>query len=269
MSSKALEQGGKHDVHTLSTRLTATRQLLTQKVRTAGLLFPLMTLAGTAVFWSIVWLLDTAPVHALSPVNALLRIYGTGIAVVATMVIVGASVWLIVKRLGYADRLTEVLFEHADDIGPVPAVSGSLARSTTAPAAGSGLTLAALPSATPRLQLEAARNDDGERLVYALAAPVAQAKATPSALAAAAPEQRVRTPAAPRRRCGQPQAAAGESRTAAPPGSSRCRPPGSRRCQPPGQWCYVPGCRTRPEPARYRRHARTEPRSTCRRSPAA
>jgi hypothetical protein len=49
------------------------------------------------------------------------------------------------------------------------------------------LTLAALPSATPRLQLEAARNDDGERPVYALAAPVAQAKAPPSALAAAVP----------------------------------------------------------------------------------
>lgn len=168
MSSKALEQGGKHDLLTLSTRLSAIRQMLVMKVRTAGLLFPLLTLAATAVFWSIVWLLDTTPVHALSPVNALLRIYGTGIAVVATMVIVGASLWLIAKRLGYADRFTGALFEHSDDIGPVPSnvvpfTAAGLVQSPAAPAPGADHIFAALPAAPARLQLEAASNDDGAR----------------------------------------------------------------------------------------------------------
>ncbi|MFT4471296.1 hypothetical protein ACMX2H_15440 [Arthrobacter sulfonylureivorans] len=185
MSSKALEQGGKHDLLTLSTRLSAIRQLLVLKVRTAGLLFPLLTLAGTAVFWSIVWLLDTTPVHALSPVNALLRIYGTGIAVVATMVIVGASLWLIAKRLGYADRFTGALFEHSDDIGPVPshAVPFAAAGGPAAPAAGADHIFAALPAAPARLQLEAASDDDSARPASVLTAPAPLAESVVPAVA--------------------------------------------------------------------------------------
>jgi hypothetical protein len=182
MSSKALEQGGKHDLLSLSSRLSATRRMLVKKVRTAGLLFPLLTLAATAVFWSIVWLLDTTPVHALSPVNALLRIYGTGIAVVATMVIVGASLWLIAKRLGYADRFTGALFEHADDIGPVPSVAGSLVQSSAAPAPVADI-FAALPAAPARLQLQAAQNDDGARPASALMAPAPLAEFSPATAA--------------------------------------------------------------------------------------
>ncbi|MEV7647380.1 hypothetical protein [Arthrobacter sp. NPDC089319] len=181
MSSKALEQGGKHDLLSLSSRLSATRQMLVRKVRTAGLLFPLLTLAGTAVFWSIVWLLDTTPVHALSPVNALLRIYGTGIAVIATMLIVGASLWLIAKRLGYADRFTGALFEHSDDIGPVPSTAGSLLQSAAAPAPVADYIFAALPAAPARLPLEAAPNDDAARPAFTATAPAPQATFTPAA----------------------------------------------------------------------------------------
>lgn len=183
MSSKALEQGGKHDLLSLSSRLSATRQLLVRKVRTAGLLFPLLTLAATAAFWSIVWLLDTAPVHALSPVNALLRIYGTGIAVVATMVIVGASLWLIAKRLGYADRFTGALFEHSDDIGPVPSTAGSPVHGAAAPAPVADYIFAALPAAPARLQLEAAPNDDGARPAFAGTAPAPLATFPPATAA--------------------------------------------------------------------------------------
>ncbi|MGM0929958.1 MAG: hypothetical protein ACQEXN_09645 [Actinomycetota bacterium] len=181
MSSKALEQGGKYNLLSLSSRLSDTRQLLVRKVRTAGLLFPLLTLAGTAVFWSIVWLLDTAPVHALSPVNALLRIYGTGIAVIATMVIVGASVWLIAKRLGYADRFTGALFEHSDDIGPVPSTAGSPVQSAAAPAPVADF--AALPAAPARLQLEAAPNDDSARPAFAVTAPAPPPTTSPTTVA--------------------------------------------------------------------------------------
>jgi hypothetical protein len=173
MSSKALEQGGKYDLLSLSARLSATRQMLVRKVRTAGLLFPLLTLAATAAFWSIVWLLDTTPVHALSPVNALLRIYGTGILVVATMVIVGASVWLIAKRLGYADRFTGALFERADDIGPVPSAAVGPIQGSAAPAPVADYIFAALPAAPARLQLEAA-TDDGARPASAPTAPAVQ-----------------------------------------------------------------------------------------------
>ena len=183
MSSKALEQGGKHDLLSLSSRLSATRQLLVRKVRTAGLLFPLLTLAATAVFWSIVWLLDTTPVHALSPVNALLRIYGTGIAVIATMVIVGASLWLIAKRLGYADRFTGALFEHSDDIGPVPSAAGSPVQSAAAPAPVADYIFAALPAAPARLPLEAAPNDDGARPAIAVTAPAPPATFSPTTVA--------------------------------------------------------------------------------------
>ncbi|UNK45129.1 hypothetical protein [Arthrobacter sulfonylureivorans] len=183
MSSKALEQGGKHDLLSLSSRLSATRQMLARKVRTAGLLFPLLTLAATAAFWSIVWLLDTTPVHALSPVNALLRIYGTGIAVIATMVIVGASLWLIAKRLGYADRFTGALFEHSDDIGPVPSTAGSLVQTAAAPAPVADFIFAALPAAPARLQLEAAPNDDGARPAFAVAAPAPLATSSPATVA--------------------------------------------------------------------------------------
>jgi hypothetical protein len=177
MSSKALEQGGKHDLLSLSSRLSATRQMLVRKVRTAGLLFPLLTLAATAAFWSIVWLLDTTPVHALSPVNALLRIYGTGIAVIATMIIVGASLWLIAKRLGYADRFTGALFEHSNDIGPVPS-AGSPVQSAAAPVAD--YIFAALPAAPARPPLEAAPNDDGARPALALSAPTPLATTSPA-----------------------------------------------------------------------------------------
>ncbi|MET1153110.1 hypothetical protein [Arthrobacter sp.] len=179
MSSKALEQGGKHDLLSLSSRLSATRQMLVRKVRTAGLLFPLLTLAATAAFWSIVWLLDTTPVHALSPVNALLRIYGTGIAVIATMVIVGASLWLIAKRLGYADRFTGALFEHSDDIGPVPSAAGSPVQNAAAPAPVADYIFAALPAAPARLPREAAPNDDGARPALALTAPAPLAAFSP------------------------------------------------------------------------------------------
>ncbi|TJY72512.1 hypothetical protein E4J89_02215 [Arthrobacter sp. CAU 1506] len=190
MSSKALEQGGKHDLLTLSTRLSAIRQMLVLKVRTAGLLFPLLTLAATAVFWSIVWLLDTTPVHALSPVNALLRIYGTGIAVVATMVIVGASLWLIAKRLGYADRFTSALFEHSDDIGPVPSnavpfTAAGPAQGPASPALVADRIFAALPAAPARLQLEAASNDDGARPASVLIAPAPLAESVVPAVAKA------------------------------------------------------------------------------------
>jgi hypothetical protein len=174
MSSKALEQGGKYDLLSLSARLSAARQRLVQKVRTAGLRFPLLTLAGTATFWSIVWLLDTTPVHALSPVNALLRIYGTGVLVVATMVIVGASLWLIAKRLGYADRFTGALFERADDIGPVPSAAVGHIQGSAAPAPVADYIFAALPAAPARLQLEAAATDDGARPASAPAAPAVQ-----------------------------------------------------------------------------------------------
>jgi hypothetical protein len=183
MSSKALEQGGKHDLLSLSSRLSATRQMLVKKVRTAGLLFPLLTLAATAAFWSIVWLLDTTPVHALSPVNALLRIYGTGIAVIATMVVVGASLWLIAKRLGYADRFTGALFEHSDDIGPVPSNAAGLVQSTADPAPVADYIFAALPAAPARLPLEAARNDDGARPAFALTAPAPPAMFSPPSVA--------------------------------------------------------------------------------------
>jgi hypothetical protein len=182
MSSKALEQGGKHDLLSLSSRLSTTRQTLVRKVRTAGLLFPLLTLAGTAVFWSIVWLLDTTPVHALSPVNALLRIYGTGIAVIATMLIVGASLWLIAKRLGYADRFTGALFEHSDDIGPVPSTAGSRLQSAAAPVPVADYIFAALPAAPSRLPLETAPNDDAARPAFAPSAPAPQTTFTPAAV---------------------------------------------------------------------------------------
>lgn len=173
MSSKALEQGGKHDLNTFSSRLAASRRMLAEKVRTAGLLFPLLALAATAAFWSIVWLLDTTPVHALSPVNALLRIYGTGIAVMATLVIVGTSLWLIAKRLGYADRFTQVLFEHTDDAGPAPVMHGVLVPAAAA-APVAGYNFPALPASTPALlQLEAAKNDDGARPASVVTVPTA------------------------------------------------------------------------------------------------
>ncbi len=75
-----------------------------ERIRETGIGVPLAVLAVIAVFWVALRLANYAQQNAISPVEALVRIYGTGAAVLLTLVIAAASVWTIIERLGHTDK---------------------------------------------------------------------------------------------------------------------------------------------------------------------
>ncbi|NKX53173.1 hypothetical protein [Arthrobacter mobilis] len=103
MSSQALEHGGNHDNKDLPGRIKAAVQAVYRRAKAADLRFPLWVLGLTFGFWFAIFWADAPQIGSLSPVAALLKIYGAGIAVAASLAIVTAAVWTIVRRMGYAD----------------------------------------------------------------------------------------------------------------------------------------------------------------------
>ena len=57
----------------------------------------------TFAFWFAIFWADAPQVGTISPVTVLLKIYGAGIAVAATLAIVTAAIWTIVRRMGYGE----------------------------------------------------------------------------------------------------------------------------------------------------------------------
>jgi hypothetical protein len=106
MSSQALEQGGNHSMKDLPVRMKAKLQELRYRAKAADLRLPLWVLGLTFGFWFAIFWADAPQVGMLSPVAALLKIYGAGIAVAATLAVVTAAVWSIIRRMGYAELFT-------------------------------------------------------------------------------------------------------------------------------------------------------------------
>lgn len=93
------------------TRLLLALDNWRRRASEASLGLPLGILAVTATFWLVVWLADHALQGSISPVGALVRIYGTGAVVLLTLLMVAIAVWMIVQRLGYRG----VFFDGAGD----------------------------------------------------------------------------------------------------------------------------------------------------------
>jgi hypothetical protein len=106
MSSQALEHGGNRGNKDLPGRIKAKVQALHRRAKAADLRLPLWVLGLTFGFWFAIFWADAPQIGSLSPVAALLKIYGAGIAVAATLAVVTAAVWTIVRRMGYAELLT-------------------------------------------------------------------------------------------------------------------------------------------------------------------
>lgn len=106
MSSQALEHGGNHGNKDLPERIKAAVQGLHRRAKAADLRLPLWVLGLTFGFWFAIFWADAPQIGLISPVAVLLKIYGAGIAFAATLAIVAASVWTIVRRMGYAEIFT-------------------------------------------------------------------------------------------------------------------------------------------------------------------
>lgn len=106
MSSQALEHGGNRGNKDLPGRIKAAVQGLRRRAKAADLRLPLWALGLTFGFWFAIFWADAPQVGSISPVAALLKIYGAGISVAATLAVVAAAVWSIVRRMGYGELFT-------------------------------------------------------------------------------------------------------------------------------------------------------------------
>ena len=175
-----------------------------ERIRETGIGVPLAVLAVIAVFWVALRLANYAQQNAISPVEALVRIYGTGAAVLLTLVIAAASVWTIIERLGHTDKFfgpesagtrpeanrPQPVFLEASGTATVPAIPAAR-RLPPAPLQRPQATRP--PLATPEHAVGAGgiNNDGGVPAVAAPATPAAPRQAEP----------------APARPAGQPTAA--------------------------------------------------------------
>jgi hypothetical protein len=182
-----------------------------ERIRETGIGVPLAVLAVIAVFWIALRLANYAQQNAISPVEALVRIYGTGAAVLLTLVIAAASVWTIIERLGHTDKFfgpesagtrpeanrPQPVFLEASGTATVPAIPAAR-RLPPAPLQRPQATRP--PLAVPEHAVGAGgiKNDGGVPAVAAPATPAAPRQAEP---APARPE------AAPARPAAQPAAA--------------------------------------------------------------
>ncbi|MFD1213733.1 hypothetical protein ACFQ36_16970 [Arthrobacter sp. GCM10027362] len=114
MSSQALEHGGNRGNKHLPGRIKAKLQALYRRAKEADLRLPLWVLGLTFGFWFAIFWADAPQIGSLSPVAVLLKIYGAGISVAATLAVVAAAVWTIVRRMGYGDLFTPDSDENAD-----------------------------------------------------------------------------------------------------------------------------------------------------------
>lgn len=68
---------------------------------------PLAILGAAAAFWLLYWLTSLLHSGSYSPVSALISIYGTGAAVLITIVAIAAAAWMTIVRLGYSDAFLD------------------------------------------------------------------------------------------------------------------------------------------------------------------
>lgn len=177
------------------------------RIRETGIGVPLVVLAVITLFWVALRLANYAQQNAISPVEALVRIYGTGAAVLLTLVIAAASVWTIIERLGYTDKFfgpesagartqaerPQPLFLEASGTAAVPVVPASR-QLPPAPRRHPQATHSRLPVPERAAAAEGTRNDGGASAVVAPAIPAAQSRTEP---APARPEAAASAPARP------------------------------------------------------------------------
>lgn len=179
-----------------------------ERIRETGIGVPLAVLGVIALFWVALRLANYAQQNAISPVEALVRIYGTGAAVLLTLVIAAASVWTIIERLGYTDKFfgpesagarpeahrPQPVFLEASGTAAVPAVPAA----RQLPPAPLQRPQARRPQPAvpePAVGAGGTRNDGG---VPAAAAPApARPKASPAAAAAKPASASATAPARP------------------------------------------------------------------------
>jgi hypothetical protein len=200
-----------------------------ERIRETGIGVPLAVLAVIAVFWVALRLANYAQQNAISPVEALVRIYGTGAAVLLTLVIAAASVWTIIERLGHTDKFfgpesagarpdanrPQPVFLEASGTATVPAIPAAR-RLPPAPLQRPQATRP--PLAVPEHAVGAGgiKNDGGVPAVAAPATPAAPRQAEP---APARPDVAASAPARPKASApARPKAA--PARPAAQPASA-------------------------------------------------
>ncbi|WP_336710802.1 hypothetical protein [Arthrobacter sp. USHLN218] len=175
-----------------------------ERIRETGIGVPLAVLGIIALFWVALRLANYAQQNAISPVEALVRIYGTGAAVLLTLVIAAASVWTIIERLGYTDKFfgpepagarpeanrPQPVFLEASGTAAVPAVPAARPL-PPAPLQRPQATRPQLPVPERAVGAGGTRNDGGVPAAAAPATPIAprQAKRAPARPEAAATAQ--------------------------------------------------------------------------------
>jgi len=199
-----------------------------ERIRETGIGVPLAVLAVIAVFWVALRLANYAQQNAISPVEALVRIYGTGAAVLLTLVIAAASVWTIIERLGHTDKFfgpepagtrpeanrPQPVFLEASGTAAVPAIPAAR-RLPPAPLQRPQATRPPLAAPEHAVGAGGINNDAGVPAVAAPATPAAprQAEAAP-----ARPDIAVSAPARPKASPAERPASAPDRPKAAPAG---------------------------------------------------
>lgn len=204
-----------------------------ERIRETGIGVPLAVLGVIALFWVALRLANYAQQNAISPVEALVRIYGTGAAVLLTLVIAAASVWTIIERLGYTDKFfgpesaaarpeahrPQPVFLEASGTAAVPAVPAA----RQLPPAPLQRPQARRPQPAvpePAVGAGGTRNDGG--------VPAAAAPATPNA-----PRQAKRAPVRPEASVSAPaRPKASPAAAAAKPASASATAPARPAAQP-------------------------------------
>ncbi|EMY33884.1 hypothetical protein D477_012590 [Arthrobacter crystallopoietes BAB-32] len=104
MTSQSAGNTPEQHRETPTNRLAGLWRRAVQRTQETGIGVPLAILALIAIFWVALRLANYAQRNAITPVEALIRIYGTGAVVLLTLLIAAASVWTIIERLGYTDK---------------------------------------------------------------------------------------------------------------------------------------------------------------------
>jgi hypothetical protein len=229
---------------TPASRLRDAWHHVVDRIRETGIGVPLAVLAVIALFWVALRLANYAQQNAISPVEALVRIYGTGAAVLLTLVIAAASVWTIIERLGHTNKFfcpesarvraeadsPQPVFLEASGTGAVPFVP-SVPAARPVPRTPLQSPQAARPRLPVREQAESAnggRNDGG---VPSASGPVTAAAARQAESAASRPAASAPSRARPEAAASSPaDPAAGLPATA--PRQASARPATSAQARP-------------------------------------
>ncbi|GLB65757.1 hypothetical protein [Arthrobacter mangrovi] len=194
-----------------------------ERIRETGIGVPLAVLAVIALFWVALRLANYAQQNAISPVEALVRIYGTGAAVLLTLVIAAASVWTIIERLGYTDKFfgpestgarpqaerPQPVFLEATGTAAVPVVPASR-QLPPAPRQHPQATRSPLPVPERAGGAGGTRNDGGVPDVPAPATPAASRRTEPAPVR---PEAAASAPARPAAPAAKPASSAGATQS--------------------------------------------------------